>query len=88
MPDQKVGRIEFGPVVSRSELFRLHAQGVPLMKATGVHDELGALADEVARLREALADVLAWIDEVGAEAKRRDTERLAPARLLVGKRNA
>lgn len=36
-------------------------------------------------LLEALQDVLAWIDEIGAEAKRRDTERLAPARAAIAK---
>lgn len=34
---------------------------------------------------EALGDTLDWIDEVGAEAKRRDTERLAPARAAISK---
>lgn len=51
----KVGRIEFGPAVSRSELFRLHAQGVKLVPAKSV-DELRA---EIARLRQGLWDVYA-----------------------------
>lgn len=75
-----------------------YIRAIPWTDAATDHDKLlvagnlrayaAGLRAESAIVHETLRDVLAWIDEVGAEAKRRDTERLAPARALIAKADA